>query len=335
VPSGSNRDVGAHAVPGVSPTLFSEARAWRAVGTGWRRLHGSFRDLGCSIEWHDFEARRDLDWASSFHPGGLEICLNLAGRGRVQAGPRHLELEAGTAGFYVQKQPCLRGVRQGGERHQFITVELSLPFLERHIPTNEKGLHPALSQVLTGRAEAAVSEPTGLSGEHQLLIGSLQRPPVQSAAQRIWYQAKALEVAAALLYQATGEAEMFCQRQQRLNRQRALQAAALLKENLVEPLSLEEIGRRIGCSHFYLSRIFSQEMGCGIAQFLRDLRLERAAELLRAGRHNVTEAAMEVGYSSLSHFSQAFRERFGCCPGLYPMRTPVQQSVLKPISRSK
>jgi AraC-like DNA-binding protein len=47
--------------------------------------------------------------------------------------------------------------------------------------------------------------------------------------------------------------------------------------------------------------------------------MEKAAELLRAGEHNVTEAALEVGYSSLSHFSHAFHETFGCCPGLYPL----------------
>ena len=42
--------------------------------------------------------------------------------------------------------------------------------------------------------------------------------------------------------------------------------------------------------------------------------MERAAELLRTGRYNVTEAATEVGYSSLSHFSKAFCETIGCCP---------------------
>jgi AraC-like DNA-binding protein len=47
------------------------------------------------------------------------------------------------------------------------------------------------------------------------------------------------------------------------------------------------------------------------------VRLERAAHLLRSGRCNVTEAAMAVGYTSLSHFSKAFWETFGCCPGLY------------------
>ena len=57
----------------------------------------------------------------------------------------------------------------------------------------------------------------------------------------------------------------------------------------------------------------------------RQARLERAAHLLRAGKHNVTETALEVGYNSLSHFSAAFHEAFGCCPGLYPLQTPTQR----------
>ena len=56
-----------------------------------------------------------------------------------------------------------------------------------------------------------------------------------------------------------------------------------------------------------------------ISRYLRNLRLERAAELLRSGRSNVTEAAMAVGYSSLSHFSKAFAEMFGVCPCVFPL----------------
>ena len=67
----------------------------------------------------------------------------------------------------------------------------------------------------------------------------------------------------------------------------------------------------MGCSQFYLRRIFAQEMGKSITAYLRDLRLERAALLLRTGDCNVTEAALEVGYSNLSQFMVAFRELFG------------------------
>jgi len=55
-----------------------------------------------------------------------------------------------------------------------------------------------------------------------------------------------------------------------------------------------------------------------IPQYIRQIRMERAAELLLEGRHNVTETAMEVGYSSLSHFSKAFCTTIGCCPALFP-----------------
>ena len=64
-------------------------------------------------------------------------------------------------------------------------------------------------------------------------------------------------------------------------------------------------------------------------QYVRQLRMERAAVLLRSGKFNVSEAALEVGYSSLSHFGPAFHDTFGCCPGLYPLRTPTQKSSLK------
>ena len=309
-----------------SGPIFTEAGAWKDIGDGWRPLHGSFRDSGYSIEWHDFNTERDLDWSRSFHPGGLEICLNLAGHGEVQAGDRQLELASSTAGFYLQNESRLTGVRVRGERHQFITVELSFGFLGRYVARGEKGLHPHLKSLLNGHGPVApaVSEPVRLTSAYQQLVMSLRHPPVYAGAQRMWYQAKALEVAAALFYQPSPEDELFCQRQKRLNDERVQKVIAILKENLAEPPSLDEIGRRVGCSHFYLSRTFTQEMGRSMMNYLRDLRLERAAELLREGKLNVTQVALEVGYSSPSHFSTAFHEMFGCCPGLYPLRTTSQ-----------
>jgi AraC-like DNA-binding protein len=77
-----------------------------------------------------------------------------------------------------------------------------------------------------------------------------------------------------------------------------------------------------------LSRTFSQELGVTIPQYLRQLRMERAAALLLSGKFNVTEAAFEVGYASLSHFSQAFCQTMGCCPNLYPLvKGPAPKAV--------
>jgi AraC-like DNA-binding protein len=117
--------------------------------------------------------------------------------------------------------------------------------------------------------------------------------------------------------------ELFCMRQKRVARDRVARTKELLARDLANPPTLEMLGREVGCSPFYLSRSFSREVGLTIPQYLRKLRMERAAELLRMGRHNVTEAATEVGYASLSHFSKAFCETIGCCPVLYPMAKNV------------
>ncbi|HEV7869615.1 MAG TPA: AraC family transcriptional regulator [Chthoniobacteraceae bacterium] len=315
--------------PAGAANPFSETGAWATVGGGWQHLHGNFRELGYSIEWHDFTAAREFDWSRSFHPGGLEICLNLAGRGSVKAPGAQLDLAPLTGGFYLQDEQHLSGVRTAGERHQFITIELSLPFLERHLAPGEKGLHARLQTLSRGGLTAQVSETIRLTTEHQQMIASLRHPPVYAAAQRLWYHAKALEAAAAFFYQPLVEDDLFCQRQKRQNQERVQKVIAVLRENLANPISLEEIGRKVGCSHFHLSRIFSQEIGKTIFQKLRELRLERAAEMLREGKLNVTQVALEVGYSSPSHFSSAFHEAFGCCPGLYPLATTSQLPVVR------
>ena len=51
------------------------------------------------------------------------------------------------------------------------------------------------------------------------------------------------------------------------------------------------------------------------------------------GKYNVTEAAMEVGYSSLSHFSQSFCETMGRCPGLYPLKAGGSEPPCTPKAR--
>jgi AraC-like DNA-binding protein len=311
-----------HTPRGLPSASFTEAQAWRDVGRGWQPLFGSFRGAGYSIEWHDFFAGRELDWGASFHPGCVELCLNLDGHGFVECEGRKLEFAPNTVGFYHRQDQPLAGRRAANQRHQFLTVEFSCPFLARHLAGVGPILHPqARAAVGDCPCELVSGATVRLTSAHQQLIATLREPPVYAAAQPLWYQCKALELAATFLLQPPPDQELFCTRQQRLAQERVEQVIFLLKQNLAEPLSLEELGRKIGCSPFYLSRIFSARTGHTITQHLRRLRMERAAELLKSGEHNVTEAALEVGYNSLSHFSAAFHETFGCCPGLYPLRT--------------
>lgn len=103
-------------------------------------------------------------------------------------------------------------------------------------------------------------------------------------------------------------------RQQRVQADRVEQVRKILSLEYEDPPALTDLARRVACSPFYLSRLFAKETGQTISQFLRDVRLAKAKELLDRGEMNVSEAAVSVGYSSLSHFSRAFSARYGHCP---------------------
>ena len=300
----------------------TERGAWREVESGWRPLYGDFDRLGVSVEWHDFKTKRALDWGRSFHPRSVEFCLNLEGRGEVGAGAR-TDYIPGSSGYYAIADEPLPASRQAHDHHQFVTLEFSRDHLQKQLVQNEADLEPEIRRVVFGGKDECVVAPTRpMSIQQRSVVASLAEPPVAKAAQILWYQSKALELMAHFLFKPK-DPELFCMRQKRVARDRVARTKELLARDLAHPPTLEMLGQDVGCSPFYLSRIFSRDVGLTIPQYLRNLRMERAAELLRTGRYNVTEAATEVGYASLSHFSKAFCETIGCCPVLYPMAKHV------------
>jgi AraC family transcriptional regulator len=303
-----------------SNDAVAEGAAWREVPQGWRQLWGDFDRLGVSLEWHDFRSERSLDWGLSFHPRSIEFCLNVEGRGAV--GDR-ADYVPSSVGYYAVTDEPLRASRQARDHHQFVTVEFAIGHLQEQLADCENDLDPQLRAAIFPRKDRAfVSSARPMSPEQHQVVGSLVRPPVSKPAQSLWYQSKALELMSHFLF-TPKDPEFFCMRQKRVARDRVERTKELLARDLAQPPSLEMLGREVGCSPFYLSRSFSREVGLTIPQYLRKLRMERAAELLRSGRYNVTEAATEVGYASLSHFSKAFCETIGCCPVLYPMAKNV------------
>jgi AraC-like DNA-binding protein len=280
-------------------------------------LYGGFDSVGFSLEQHEFQAGGELDWSRSFHADSVELCVNLAGSGELNSGTNRVEVKPGTAVAYAQAKETLSARRTKGERHRFLTLELRRDFLARQVAGAERALEDVVRLgALGNRPRSRIGQLKSISLAHEQLVSRLARPPVAPTALPLWFQSKVLELIAEFLFAPVPE--MFCERQKRLAHERVERVKDLLAIHLEEPPSLEALGREVGVSQFYLSRTFSSEVGMTIPQYLRRLRMEKAAELLRAGGHNVTEAAFAVGYASLGHFSKSFCEVIGCCPTLYP-----------------
>jgi signal transduction histidine kinase/DNA-binding response OmpR family regulator/ligand-binding sensor domain-containing protein len=79
----------------------------------------------------------------------------------------------------------------------------------------------------------------------------------------------------------------------------------------------EDLAHDMCMSRMQLNRKLHALTGQSTHGVVREFRLERAAQLLRKGADNISGVAYDVGFSSLSHFAQAFRERFGVVPSEY------------------
>lgn len=79
-------------------------------------------------------------------------------------------------------------------------------------------------------------------------------------------------------------------------------------------LSLHDLARRLHSSAFHLARVFRAETGFSVHGFRQSLRLRAALERLSEHRNDLTALALELGYSSHSHFTERFRNEFGVAP---------------------
>jgi AraC family transcriptional regulator len=296
-----------------------EAAAWREINGTWHPLHGRFLEEGLSVEWHDFRLDTDMDWARSFHPGCLEICLNFSGSGWLQDGSAKRRIEGDQIALYTTQMGRPQARREAGSWHRFLTLECGSEFLGRHFAECLPRVKEPVRRFVEGKGEPPPwLEIAPLTTVLLGLRSDMLEPRVPAGARSTWYRAKALEILAHTVFEPD-DAELFCHRQKRLNHERAERVCYLLERDLGNPPTLEMLAQEVGCSSFHLSRIFAEETGGSIPKYLRTKRIERAAYLLRSGKVNVTEAALRVGYSSLGAFNKAFVEQMGCCPGLYPM----------------
>ena len=93
--------------------------------------------------------------------------------------------------------------------------------------------------------------------------------------------------------------------------------AAIQKELTVrfeENLTLEHIAIQLNYSPFHLCRVFRKHTGQSIHQYLKHLRLRASLEYVTQAQTDLTDLALEMGFASHSHFTEAFRKTFGVPP---------------------
>ncbi len=268
------------------------------------------------MEWHEFHVDSPLDWSRSFHPRSLEICLNYTGSADLREAGASERLANEQVAAYAVRDELVGAVREMGTIHRFFH-DRARPGVSSQatgggarwckaggaqVSGEPRALHAvgahAGAACVVARAAATAPRAAGVAGGAGHLVfgkdpGDPGKHPLPS--------------------RQAGRA--FCRRHKRINAERVERARFLLERDLCNPPSLEMLGQEVDCSPFYLSRLFTDQLGTSIPKYLRERRIERAAEMILGHGMSVTDAAMAVGYSSLSAFNKAFVNRFGQAPG--------------------
>ena len=132
----------------------------------------------------------------------------------------------------------------------------------------------------------------------------------------LWVEETAIELLSRLVPMAAGRRARSAPAGQLRHRHLVDDARALVALLARRPLRLADLASRLSCSVYHLCRTFRRIEGTTIHAYQQDIRLRLALEAL-PDSDSLTDLALDLGFCSHSHFTAAFRRRFGLTPSAY------------------
>lgn len=175
-----------------------------------------------------------------------------------------------------------------------------------------------LAESIAGKGASSYKKRQNLPLTPQMyaLIESINHSPYQGGLRKLFLQSKALELLALQCAQL-GEVETRSNPAIKLfpaDIRKVHTAREILLHDLQHPPSMTLLARQTGLNTFKLKAGFKQVFGNSVFGYLKNYRLEQARDMIREGGKTITAVAYETGYSTLQHFSNEFRKKFGISP---------------------
>jgi AraC-like DNA-binding protein len=98
------------------------------------------------------------------------------------------------------------------------------------------------------------------------------------------------------------------------DREKIIKAREILIQHIGEPITIKELSRKVAINECYLKKGFKEMFGTTIFDFYKSQRMEHAMYLIYEKVLSVTDVSLLLGYSSISHFSTAFKKHTGLKP---------------------
>lgn len=260
----------------------------------------TFLDSTCPWHWHgEVELFYIRSGALEYHlPSGCHVFQTGEG-GFVNAGVLHMTRRTGP-GPCLQEEVLFHPRFLGGEEDSLITQKFIRPLVE----------DPGLALLRLGPDRPEEGEVLALI--RRACASYLERSPS--------YELEAKELTARMWRRLLELPRDSCRVERPDRRANSLRVKTMMEfigEYYGEKLTLEQIAQAGCVSPRECGRCFQETLGMSPFQYLTDVRLRRACQLLANTGLSATEIAASCGFGGSSYFSRAFRSRFGCTPREY------------------
>ena len=171
--------------------------------------------------------------------------------------------------------------------------------------------------------------------KHRELVQRIAAQDIQPL-EPLWADVTALQLSADILEAAFRQAGLIRKPRRaatdREHADRAEAAKTFLASSLGRRVTLDDVAKAVHTSPFHFTRIFQQRVGVPVHRYLTQLRLRAALERLAEGEDDLTTLALDLGFSSHSHFADAFRKEFGRTPS--EVRRSASGRALRQMSKN-
>jgi AraC-like DNA-binding protein len=301
------------------PDIFSFAYKQAPMQDQLHLLHEKERQIPGSVNYSIKRYHRNVQW--NIEDSGMIVYHY------EKTDPRenYLELKfCVTGNVYCREKDtecdmCRFNSRNCSERVESLDI-LSFKFSPVHL---SQFLKPRINDTLTDdilnfKHSSSFTKILPLCGKTRMVIEALLNNNYKDTLENIYINAQTQMLLLYSLDCMVGEKELDVINCKFLaneaDRDKISKARQILIEHIGEPITIKELSRKVAINECYLKKGFKEMFGTTIFDFYQSQRMEHARYLLYEKGLSVTEVSVMLGYSSISHFSTAFKKHTGLKP---------------------
>lgn len=274
---------------------------------------GYYREIylrqGMHLEISDYLHHQPMVVECSDRPHPIELHFEIREEGAKST------REAGHYWLYSSGfAPAKQTLYQPHPRSLSLSIHIEPDVFKAVLGENATIQLPEIGSLLKPSDHPYASQHCPTTPAMQVILQQILNCPYAGAIGRLFLEGKVLELTALSLQALMPSQPISTHPLKPDDIDRIRQAKAILLKDLAHPPSLQALARQVGLNECTLKRGFRQVFNTTAFGCLQAQRLDQARLLLLAGDLQVQQTAHAVGYHSRSHFSAAFRKRFGVSP---------------------